>query len=453
MVRLSKIEITNFKGIQSATVKPGKLNVITGRNNAGKTSLMQAIAVLSDPTVLEGFGSNASSVIYGQSETASLSGEYYSNQESTVRNDSKDKDDTTPSTQSLDIINSEGEEVYNAVIRTLNSNIPEKAPRMGRLPLEKGDLELDQGEQSKDKPDELILSEMVQESLDESILSIPKDEIIDRFSGSVLTVKSGNQEQYLLSAIEEYGQLTHQIAQNAVENLLEDDRIVDTSDSENNNRERFRRPLSHAVRTSFTPRSRSVAQLVGEPLPRVSGIHYISDIPTDASEFDYEDNPVRVNQIENYLQSHNMVDHLEDFSFTHLVFQEDSGSPYDVPFEFMGEGFKVIIGILWELFDESNDGDVLLIEEPEQHMHPGYIEELTRTLINIVEEEQLQLFITTHNPDFLESFVSKEVGNQYGEFLEENFCLFQLTDPIHRSLSYSDAKEDMQELNLDLRGA
>lgn len=447
MVRLTKLDVKGFKGIQSTSLEPGELNIITGRNNAGKTSLLEAIAVLSDPTALENFGDHASAVINKQEEKASLYGEYWREQLSFDQYD-KEGRPRNPLSQSINISRASDKKVYEVAIKKFNQDIPEETAQVSLFPLHRGNLKLGQDARRSDHSDEVALAKILHEALTDSLLSIPEEEIIDLLSDDVLAVKIEDQQRYLFSASEGYQEIIHRVVEGAAETLLDDDRIVsEASDEESESQALFR-----LARSVFTARRRKRVQLVGGSPPTVSGIHYLDEIPTKAEEIDYEDNPIRVSRVENYLKNHNIVSSLEDFSFTDLVFQKNGNQPYDVPFEFMGDGFKTIVGILWELFDESNDGDALLIEEPEQHMHPGYIEQLTRTLIQISKEERLQLFITTHNTDFLESFVSKEVQNQHGEYLQKEFCLFQLTEPMNRSLSYEDAKEDMNNLNLDLRG-
>ncbi|WP_081638633.1 AAA family ATPase [Salinarchaeum sp. Harcht-Bsk1] len=447
MVRLTNIDVKGFKGIQSTSIEPGQLNIITGRNNAGKTSLLEAIAVLSDPTTLEDFGDRATSVINKQREETSLHGKYWREQLSLKQYDAEGNP-SDPLTKSVKIRQATDKEVYEIAIQKFNQNIPKETAQVSLFPLHRGDLHLRQDKRSNNQSDEAALAKILNETLSDSLLSIPEEDIIEVLSDDVLAVKVQDQQLYLFSSTEGYREIILQIVDSATETLVDDNRII----SEASKRESKSQAIHRLIRSVLSPKRRKRAQLFGGSPTTVSGIHYLDEIPTKAGEIDFEDNPIRVNKVENYLQKHDIAGPLEDFSFTDLVFQKDEEPPYDVPFEFMGDGFKTIVGILWELFDESNDGDVLLIEEPEQHMHPGYIEQLTRVLIQISKEEKLQLFITTHNTDFLESFISKEVENQHGEYLQKEFQLFQLTEPINRSLSYEDAKEDMNNLNLDLRG-
>lgn len=128
MVRLTKLDVKGFKGIQSTSLEPGELNIITGRNNAGKTSLLEAIAVLSDPTTLENFGDHVTAVINKQNEVASLYGEYWREQLSFDQYD-EEGNPSDPLSQSIEIRQASDKEVYDVAIRKFNQDIPEETAR------------------------------------------------------------------------------------------------------------------------------------------------------------------------------------------------------------------------------------------------------------------------------------------------------------------------------------
>ena len=43
---IKELNIENFKGITSLVIKPTKINIIVGKNNTGKTSLLEAMDLL-----------------------------------------------------------------------------------------------------------------------------------------------------------------------------------------------------------------------------------------------------------------------------------------------------------------------------------------------------------------------------------------------------------------------
>ncbi len=164
-----------------------------------------------------------------------------------------------------------------------------------------------------------------------------------------------------------------------------------------------------------------------------------------------EDNPVKIDDIGDFLREKEIVDNLKTFDLDYLIF-EDDGEKYSVPFDHMGEGFKTLVGVLWHLFDVEGSADVVLLEEPDTHMHPGYVRQLVYFLIDLAMEEDLQLFITTHNNDFLNDFFTENLKQEEREFLEEEFRLVQLQDGAADVMDYEEAETQLKDLKLDLRG-
>ncbi len=84
------------------------------------------------------------------------------------------------------------------------------------------------------------------------------------------------------------------------------------------------------------------------------------------------------------------------------------------PFERLGDGFRQVFVILMYLFNPQFT--ILLLEEPEVHLHPALI----KKLVKIIENKNIynQLFLTTHSPLFIHTTnlhrlfrVTKEKGS------------------------------------------
>jgi AAA15 family ATPase/GTPase len=131
-----------------------------------------------------------------------------------------------------------------------------------------------------------------------------------------------------------------------------------------------------------------------------------------------------------------------------MVFEED-GEKYQVPYEFMGDGFKTLLGLLWELSGE--DDDVLLLEEPENHMHPNYVHQFVHWLVDVAEDTGTQLFLTTHDIDFVRSFFDFVEPSQKA-FLSEEFRLLKMDRTLPEVYDYDEAEELSKDLQVDLRG-
>ena len=50
MTHISHLNIQHFKNIDELEINPGRINIITGRNNSGKTSLLQSVFITSLPS-------------------------------------------------------------------------------------------------------------------------------------------------------------------------------------------------------------------------------------------------------------------------------------------------------------------------------------------------------------------------------------------------------------------
>jgi energy-coupling factor transporter ATP-binding protein EcfA2 len=163
------------------------------------------------------------------------------------------------------------------------------------------------------------------------------------------------------------------------------------------------------------------------------------------------DSELRRVRVRDFLRDHDIFPNLESFGFEELVFDED-GKQYAIPYDFLGEGTKTIASLVWQLLSEEEIPDVILLEEPENHLHPGYVKELVEFLIEFAREENVQLFVTTHNVDFLrECFDDATIGD-HEAWLAEEFRLIQTTELSPKQFDYERAKEHVEELQLDLRG-
>lgn len=71
--------------------------------------------------------------------------------------------------------------------------------------------------------------------------------------------------------------------------------------------------------------------------------------------------------------------------------------------ECFGSGEQLIEGLLATLIilSREHQGCIVMIEEPEVHLHPEYVRRLARILRKFLKENDMQLFIVTQSPDFL----------------------------------------------------
>ena len=72
-----------------------------------------------------------------------------------------------------------------------------------------------------------------------------------------------------------------------------------------------------------------------------------------------------------------------------------------------GAGMQQIIQMLTHLY--LNDPDIILIDEPDAHLHPELQGKIGLMLKKFSEDKHAQLFIATHSPEIIDSFDNKEV--------------------------------------------
>jgi len=164
-----------------------------------------------------------------------------------------------------------------------------------------------------------------------------------------------------------------------------------------------------------------------------------------------EEKSIKAHIVQEWLLGHRVIRGLERFDFDGLVFRGEEGL-YTVPLEHMGDGFKALVALVATL----DPGDIVLLEEPELHMHPGYIRELLEYLVSFSMDTHTVLYshpltrrcgMPARRPNTLE----KNTG-----FLKKEFNLTRLTSVNAQTLSetynYEEAQSALNGLLLDLRG-
>jgi len=165
-----------------------------------------------------------------------------------------------------------------------------------------------------------------------------------------------------------------------------------------------------------------------------------------------EEKSIKAHIVQEWLLGHRVIRGLERFDFDGLVFRGEEGL-YTVPLEHMGDGFKALVALVATL----NPGDIVLLEEPELHMHPGYIRELLEYLVSFSMDTHTQFFIVTHSRDVVEYLLDDQTLSEKNTgFLKKEFNLTRLTSVNTQTLSetynYEEAQSALNGLLLDLRG-
>lgn len=130
-----------------------------------------------------------------------------------------------------------------------------------------------------------------------------------------------------------------------------------------------------------------------------------------------------------------------------LVLIENIKEP--LPLSFMGDGFKALLKLSFMAPLVKNG--VVIFEEPEVYMHPGYFDILSREIVT--SSEQSQFFISTHSLELIKNIIEK--AEKFDKIDSVRILrLRRLSEGyIDREiLSGSEAKEELDTIETDLRG-
>ena len=137
-----------------------------------------------------------------------------------------------------------------------------------------------------------------------------------------------------------------------------------------------------------------------------------------------EDNPY--SELIDYIQTHIIHGSIskneitKNFSFT----LEDSNQSFDI--EQCATGIRAFAVILLLLQNgKLNDRTLLILDEPEAHLHPEWVVEYARLLVLLHEKVKLRLFIASHDSDFVSAL--KNIAD--AKKLEKNVVNFYLAKP------------------------
>ncbi|WGE71469.1 ATP-binding protein [Actinobacillus equuli subsp. haemolyticus] len=116
----------------------------------------------------------------------------------------------------------------------------------------------------------------------------------------------------------------------------------------------------------------------------------------------------------------------KDLFYNRFIYRRLSDS-LELELENCATGIKSL-GILYILIKNGtiNSNSLLIIDEPEAHLHPQWIVEYAKILIQLRKEIGCNLFISSHNPDFIQAL---SVISEKENLLDEvNFYLAEEED-------------------------
>lgn len=411
---IQNLEVEGYKGLEYADLPLSQINLITGRNNTGKTSFLESIELLYQPRNLRKYSANLDSLVNRNYDKTHIEGKIEG------------------SKREINISTIDEDRIHATVMRALQQNLIDR--RMIRRQIS----DMHSIDQLSERSDADKFAEDLESALEGIIQDLLSSKDLSTLKDDFVVIDDGN-EEYIFHNIDVRRVLDDR--ERMLNRLLENDSVAKYDDE----------IVEHIFNRLFryhVPRG----NFLDQP-PKIDDLKFIqsAEISPSMIEKDDESNAVKIDDIGDFIREKSLVDNLKTFDLDTLVFKDEEGK-YQIPFRFMGDGFKSIVAFLWELIDQ-NKTDVILVEEPENHMHPGYIAELVSFLIQISMEENIQLFVTTHDMDFVNEFFSDNLSEKKEEFLREEFSLFQFKAQHSIEIfEYEKAMEHLKEFQIDLRG-
>lgn len=386
-MKISEIEISGFKGIPHLTIHPKQINILVGKNNTGKTSILEAISSTLGVSMLR------------------MQMKYDLHLSSLINVNKK---------ESKVVVKLENENRY---LLLRKPELKEIVPEFKKQLMDGIKSVSLRGNHESDwvKVEELL----------DKILS--KEDLLSEIEKESIRFESGKDVVYIFS----YTPLI----------LKEIEPLIEYAD-----KTIFR--MGRGMLPFLLTQSRFL-QKVDEKNEKVLTFIKELAIPDRAVS---SLNKSKINEIENYLKDRKILKNLERFDLDRLLFKNNE-KEYEIPFSFMGDGFKSLIGLIARA---SNDTKIVLIEEPENHLHPAYITEIIRQIVNFSMAKDIQFFITTHNSEILDVVSTDVLEPKYQEYLSKELNIIRLDcsgdDIIAKELNRKEALEELEELKLDLRG-
>ncbi|MDD5188091.1 MAG: AAA family ATPase [Methanoregula sp.] len=381
---ISDLQVHNFRAIRDLHYKPKKINIITGRNNTGKTALLDAIAI------------NASGFIHLDSA--------FSYEPLTFVNVSEQIAEITSNLNKITIFSSikaleenQGDsisqEIYNEAISNLLSN---KNPELKDI------------FQNKEFQEEYL--KLITEYLDFITITSNFGQVVCQY------FKNGDIGQ------KQYSDVIRKLIKKC------------NKEKPMNRISIFRLTFPHIV---------YLKEKNSNEIPKVVIVNHENKLEFD----DISEKELVV--IEEFLKENNLVKGLKRISQNDVVYQRD-GKLITLPITSHGDGFISLLNTVRYLIS-AKDG-ILVIEEPENHMHPRYIDIFISNIFSFSQTLNVQVFMSTHSIDLVRAALQYPNTDE-----EKDMLLISKMTSDGETIEKFDytVKEGLrvtEELYLDLRG-
>lgn len=106
-----------------------------------------------------------------------------------------------------------------------------------------------------------------------------------------------------------------------------------------------------------------------------------------------------IHLLEQFIKENNLVKNIERLTQKNVLYRKNDEIE-EIPISAHGDGFIALLTTLHSLLQSENG--ILIIEEPENHLHPRYLGVLIETLFTYCDQLNVQVFMATHSYDLIQ---------------------------------------------------
>ncbi|HJH31649.1 MAG TPA: hypothetical protein C5S50_05610 [Methanosarcinaceae archaeon] len=399
---INDISIKNFKGIEEMDFPCGSINIIVGPNNTGKSSILQSIwlAITSLNDFTDVMDNEISEIVVDEFNFKYLinQGKETSSIQLNLFNDDE---------INLDIIYSKKNKYYPELSNYFSNFISDLSYLKSEFPLNQG-LSYRVFRELQ-KTNRSLKSDESKEKLDNILneISLQMDSEIKKIGNELLD----SEKLFIRSKLNNDLISMCAIADDFNENIYQSEEEI---------------PIIDIPLIISSPHLGDNTHLLYEKLFNTKKLsHVLGNLKNKISYFEdigIIDDEIRVSLTDN---------------------------DQTLPLSSMGDGFKGLLKL--SFMAPLIKHGIVLFEEPENSMHPGYFEILAKEIVS--NSHDSQFFITTHSLEFLEYLLEK--SEKLGVI--DSVKILRLTrragNFIDREVySGIDAKKDIEDIKIDLRG-
>jgi len=154
--------------------------------------------------------------------------------------------------------------------------------------------------------------------------------------------------------------------------------------------------------------------------------------------------------LEDFIKNNNVVKNLRRLSQKDIVYQNADNSLITIPIQAHGDGFVSLLNSIRYILKAKNG--ILIIEEPENHLHPRYVDIFVENLFEYSKKLNVQVFMSTHSIDLIRSALKYPETDDEKEMLLISKMTSDGQNVEKFDYTVNEGLKVIDELYLDLRG-